>query len=96
MNVMGSGPGPSYTFYQYVLITLYFITYLFSVWINSLWQWVELKNWLFCFEKNKFVAFVIIYVKPIAICSSSTSIVFIVGFQFCMFCKTKTLKLEFA
>lgn len=56
------------------------------------------QNWgngCFVF-KMKFVVFVIIYVKPIAICSSSTSIVFIVSFQFCMFRKTKTLKLEFA
>lgn len=54
-NIMGSRPSPSYTFYQYVLLTMYFITslsysvYLFSIWINSLWQWAELRKWLFCF-----------------------------------------------
>lgn len=70
-NVMGSRPSPSYTFYQYVLITLYFITSLsYSVYFfQSTYSpygsiaYGNGQNWgngYFVF-KIKFVVFVIFY-----------------------------------
>lgn len=70
-NVIGSRPGPSYTFYQYVLITLYIITslsysvYFFQSTYSSYGSiaYDNGQNWgkgYFVF-KMKFVVFVIFY-----------------------------------